>query len=133
MVGIMSTVSGASMPSGRYNRSGCCTSPPGSAVNTIDRIFPLRGKQVHLQELADVVAVRTEPSLKRLASGPALESLVSEEALPQIRALQNAGWSFVSSQQATEGAKVYLKSGGRVALGTNRLTVRVASQRSADE
>ena len=101
-------------------------------MNTIDRVYPLRGKEVHLQEVTDFVAVRNEPTVKPLRFRT-LESEVVDEALPQIRALRNAGWKFVPRQEAAEGAKVYLKSGGRVALGTNRLTVRVAGEHSLDE
>lgn len=36
--------------------------------------------------------------------------------------------SFVPRQQAADGLKVYLKDNGRVALGTNKLTVRMAGQ-----
>jgi hypothetical protein len=102
-------------------------------VNTVDRMYRVRGKQVHLQELTDVVAVRSEPSADRRAPPAALEGIAPEGALPQVRAFEQAGWAFVPRQQAHDGAKVYLKPGGGVALGTNRLTVRVIGKHSDQE
>ena len=100
-------------------------------MNTIDRTYQQRGKQVHLQELTDLTAVRLErPEGRGTVSAPALESIVPEGTLPQVRAFEDAGWAFVSRLQATDGAKVYLKPSGRVALGTNRLTVRVVGRYS---
>jgi hypothetical protein len=103
-------------------------------VNTIDRTYRVRGKQVRLRELADLAAVRSERAGNRAAlTGAALQGLAPEEALPQVRAFERAGWAFVPRQQAADGVKVYLEPSGRVALGTNRLTVRVAGKHSDEE
>jgi hypothetical protein len=103
-------------------------------VNTIDRTYRTRGKQVHLQELADLAAVRSDQAGDRPAlAEAALEGVAPEAALPQVRAFENAGWAFVPRQQAADGAKVYLRPNGRVSLGTNRLTVRVAGKRTVEE
>ncbi len=103
-------------------------------MNTIDRTYRVRGKEVHLQELADLAAVRSERAGGRRAlSAAALAGAAPEAALLPMRAFENAGWAFVPRQQAADGAKVYLKPGGRLALGTNRLTVHVAGKRSDEE
>ena len=123
-------------------------------MNTRERSFQSRGKQVVLQELSDLVAVRSKPpragtaaasakgvsaagggaaAAKRTAR-PAAPPDAPPEALPQVRAFEDAGWSFVPRRQAGDGgARVYLKSGGRVALGTDRVSVRVAGDRSETE
>jgi hypothetical protein len=103
-------------------------------VNTIDRTYRVRGKSVHLQELTDLAAVRSERTADRRAlTASALEGIAPDVALPQVRAFEQAGWAFVPRQQAHDGAKVYLRPSGRVALGTNRLTVRVAGNRTDEE
>jgi hypothetical protein len=108
--------------------------PGGPAVNAIDRTYQVRGKQVRLQELTDLAAVRSERGTGRVKMATkALDAVAPEVPLPQLRAFEDAGWAFVPRARAAGGAKVYLKSGGRVALGTNRLTVRVAGKRSEEE
>ena len=102
-------------------------------MNAIDRSYQLRGKQVHLQELTDVTAVHLGQAGSSTA-GPsaAMEGLVPELAMPQVRAFEDAGWSFQSGRQPTDGAKVYLKPTGRVVLGTNRLVVRFSNDQGRE-
>jgi hypothetical protein len=103
-------------------------------MNAIDRTYQVRGKSVRLRELTDLVAVRPQRSTDRpKLTAAALDAVAPEVPLPQVRAFEEAGWEFVPRERAADGAKVYLKSGGRVALGTNRLHVRVASERSDEE
>lgn len=104
-------------------------------MNTIDRSYRRRGKQVHLQELTDLVAVRSESTGTSMATPmvAGLAALIQSANLQQVRAFEDAGWAFVSRQQATNGVKVYLESNGRVALGTNQLTVRIAHKYSEDQ
>ena len=127
---------------------------PGKSVNLIERTYRVRGKQVNLQELADVAAVRPDTARSAPAAAPAGPALLSarpeppppraarplamkgmapDAALPQVRALEAAGWVFVPRDDAAGGARVYLKPGGRVVLGTDRLSVRVDAGRSEEE
>jgi hypothetical protein len=93
-------------------------------MQTVDRTFRVRGKPVHVQELTDLAAVRADAA-PRSARSP-LAAFAPDAALPQVRELEDAGWRFVPREQAADGARVFLKPGGRVALGTDRLAVRVA-------
>jgi len=102
-----------------------------SIARTIDRTYRVRGKQVHLRELPDVAAVR-EPRGTPIEART-LSSIAPDAALSHVRAFEQAGWTFVPRQQAADGAKVYLRPNGRVALGTNRLTVRIAPELSEPE
>lgn len=103
-------------------------------MNSIDRMYSMRGKQVRVRELADLVAVRAERKGQKPAlTGPTLESLAPGLDLPQFRALEDAGWVFVQREHVGDGAPVYLRPSGRVALGTDRLTVRVTGSRSPQE
>jgi hypothetical protein len=88
----------------------------------------MRGKQIHLAEVADVTAVKAGD--RRAAHGPASPDSDITLGMPGARAFENAGWTFVPRDQATGGSKVYLRPDGRMALGTNRLTVRVAGSHS---
>ena len=96
-------------------------------MNTIERSYLVRGKQVKLQEIPDLAAVRSDSQRKVKAVSAKMIEGISEEALPSVRAFESAGWTFVPRGQAENGAKVYLEPSGRVTLGTDRLTVRVAN------
>jgi hypothetical protein len=102
-------------------------------MHTVDRTFQVRGKDIHLQELADLVAIRPDRPSRRTLSAGSLETLPSRSVLPQVRAFEAAGWRFVPRQQSADGARVYLMSGGQVALGTNRLTVHIEGNRSVEQ
>jgi len=95
----------------------------------IDRSYRVRGRPVHLHELTDIVAIRGDGDG---LSADQLDAVAPEVPLPQIRAFESAGWSFVGNTAAAVGprAKVYLKKGGRLALDTGRLVVRVAGDAS---
>lgn len=102
-------------------------------MDSIDRTYQVRGRQVYLRELADLAAVRSAQADSRSSTAGVLESLAPEVDLPQVRAFEDAGWSFVARDKARDGATVYLRPNGRLALGTNRLTVRVTGTHSAEE
>jgi len=102
-------------------------------MRTIERTFQRRGKQVQLQEVAGLAAVRKSQAGHRSAQVSKLLEGVSPEAAAQLQAYQSEGWEFVPEAPPAQGAKVYIKSGGRVALGTNQLTVKVPEKQSPDE
>lgn len=108
-------------------------------MKKIDRSFQVRGKDIRLQELADVHAFHGEQSAENPTAPPAnIAQFIPEEAAPQLHAFQDAGWNFqtndaVVKDGADSFAKVYLKSNGRMVLGTNRLSVRVSPQLSEQE
>lgn len=103
-------------------------------METIDRTYRVRDKQVHLRELTDVVAVRSTSAGDRGMVAPeTLKRIAPKADLSQIRALERSGWTLVPRERATDGAKVYLKSGDRVVLGTNRVTALVSPNYSEEE
>src|SRR3712207_3429358 len=97
----------------------------------IERSFIRRNRAVPLHELADLVAVRAQAT----PEAPPLESTIPESVakqLPnsQVEAFERAGWAFQepSSRELPEDApraKVFVKPNGRLALGTNTLTVQL--------
>ena len=112
------------------------------------------GKEVRLRELTDLIALRLpedvaapsagakrkerKPRLKRKT----LNAIAPEVLMPQVRAFEDAGWSFVEPPDAADvGAeiprsKVFVRTGGRLALDTNRLVVQLhgdLSQQQADK
>ena len=98
-----------------------------------------RNKQVHLRELTDVVAVREDAGTR---SGPSKntpqETIHPEVPASQVQAFENDGWVFQqrSAREVPQGgpqAKVFVKSGGRLALGTDLLTVQFPEERSEEE
>jgi hypothetical protein len=99
-------------------------------VNTVPRNFAVRGKQVHLNEVLDVAAVKR--AVDASESVP-LETIAPELAIPSIRAFEAAGWNIVPRKEAAAGAKIYLRPNGSATLGTNRLTVRVSPNWSDEE
>ena len=99
------------------------------------RQFQQRGKPVQVEEVGDLFAVRTGLVTKSL--GPdAVVRAVPGLSKPAVDALRDAGWEFVRSPEPPAGlpaAKLYVKSGGRPVLGTNRLTVKLdAAVKPAD-
>src|SRR5262245_12486044 len=103
-------------------------------MNTVNRTYQVRGKEVRLQELPDLVAVQSKaPKQLQTLAVDDLEEIAPQAMLPQVRAFEDAGWEFVSREKSAEGARVYLKQSGRVVLGTDRLTVRINANRNADE
>ena len=99
-----------------------------------DRSFRMRGRDVVLHEVPDLAAL--PPSQAGDAppmSARALEGIALHVAAPQVRAFESAGWAFVPRADAAGGAKVYVRPGGQVALGTNRLTVRVKGDRTEEQ
>jgi len=91
------------------------------------RQFQQRGKPVQVEEVGDLFAVRTGLVTKSL--GPeAVVKAVPGLSKPAVDAFRDAGWEFVRSPEPPAGlpaAKLYVKSGGRPVLGTNRLTVKL--------
>ena len=102
-------------------------------MNRRNLTYQLRNKKLELQELVDLAAVRSKSDAPSKSQKSVIQLLSSEAALPEVRLFEDAGWSFVPRQQASDGARVYLKPDGRVALGTNRLTIRVGDGQSEQE
>jgi hypothetical protein len=89
------------------------------------RQFQQRGKPVQVEEVGDLFAVRTGYVTKAL--GPdAVVKAVPGLSKPAVDAFHDAGWEFVRTPEPpAAAAKLYVKSGGRPVLGTNRLTVKL--------
>jgi hypothetical protein len=94
---------------------------------------------VQLKELTHLVASRKEDprgKLQRASSIPAdIASLVPKS---QLEAFEKAGWVFHdrSAEDRSEfpaQAKVFLKASGRLALGTNMLTVQLPDDPSEEK
>lgn len=104
-----------------------------------ERDFVQRNKRIHLQELTDVVAVRADDGSERTRSGSGFPATVAADVpASQVQAFEDAGWVFqdrASAESAAEAprAKVFVKDGGRLALGTNLLTVQFPNDVSDDE
>ena len=92
-------------------------------MNTIQRTYRRRGKSIQLVELTDLLAVRRDRHASRFPMAAAVEAKLPEHAISDARALQNQGWELIPNEGSATGSRVYLKPNGRVALGTNRLTV----------
>jgi|GEM_PF-3261816 len=116
----------------------------------LERSFFQNGRVIKLEELQDLIALRLPNSEKLKLSANAQQSsepqpngighretasrfnrIAPEVSLPQVRAFEDAGWQFLSLQDSLEAinpattAKVFVKSGGRLALGTNKLVVKL--------
>ena len=115
-----------------------------------ERCYRLRGEEVCLQELTDLVALHLPSAGAGETDGAghdalprqALDAVAPEVSLPQVRAFEDAGWVFVAAARGGERsasaprAKVFVGRGGRLALSTNKLVVRLPddpSEREADE
>ncbi len=112
------------------------------------RTYTSRNRKVHLDELQDMIALHAGGG-DQLAfadaeplSGQALEALVPEVSLSEVRAFEGSGWRFVPQEQTANlpaqasKAKVFLRQGGQLALATNHLTVKFrdeVSRQEADE
>jgi hypothetical protein len=91
----------------------------------------MRGKQIHLRELTAVSAVRADACAT--LSFAWSEEVPLDLVMPSVLAFKEAGWVIVPREEAVHGTKVYLRPSGRLVLGTNRLTVRVAGDRTDEE
>lgn len=109
----------------------------------LERSFRVRGKEIHLRELTNLVAlllsgtrvrreadrVRTS-SLSRLKS-EVLDDLATTASLLEVRAFEDDGWVFVPKDEVVDlpskvpKAKVFIKPDGRLALSLNRLVVKL--------
>ena len=96
-----------------------------------DRSYVQRKKQVRLRELTDVVALRGEGDERKAQPEKrgVPEAIHPEVPAAQVRAFEDAGWTFQQRSagavpEAAAQAKVFVKEGGRLALGTNQLTVK---------
>lgn len=123
-----------------------------------ERSFQRRGKQVSLRELTDLSAVRQgsvaalgsvhsftdksaamDSSASAVAAGEALSSLTREVPAPQVQAFEAAGWTFVPREQAevlpqdVPKARVFVRPGGRLALGTDTLTIKFQEDLTKEE
>jgi hypothetical protein len=95
-----------------------------------ERWFTQRNKRVQVQELTDWVALQEGSRTRRTRSTRSiLEAIAPDVPASQLVAFEDAGWVFQerSSRELPEGvprAKVFVRPGGRLALGTNFLTVQ---------
>ncbi|HEY0172431.1 MAG TPA: hypothetical protein VGB98_15520 [Pyrinomonadaceae bacterium] len=104
-----------------------------------ERSFVQRNKRVQLREVTELVALRKEDA----GGGPPGGGRPPEQIAPdvpesQVRAFEKAGWVFQEkaaegARDAAPGAQVFVKSGGRLALGTNTLTVQIKGKPSEEE
>lgn len=82
---------------------------------------------------------RRDISSKLRLKSQTLDRLAPEVPLPEVRAFEDAGWYFLPSADASSApdqatrAKVFVKHGGRLALSTDRLTLRFKDRPSARE
>ena len=104
------------------------------------RSFLCRGRPVPLDELSDVVALQlanreqtTIDSLQRhQLSEEKLKAMASDVSLPQLRAFEQAGWVFLPRSACAKlsdklvPARVFVRPGGQLALGTSYLLVKFA-------
>lgn len=92
------------------------------------REFQQRGKAVRIQEVGDLFAVRAgELTGRRALDTAAVVKAVPGLSKPAVDAFRDAGWEFVRSPAGAPAARrLYVKSGGRPVLGTDRLTVKLA-------
>jgi len=112
------------------------------------RTLRVRGKPVELQQSEDIVAVKraaeaaATPAVGRqraagrarkklrVTGRSAIQDLPSDLSADEVQAFENAGWTFLASHRAQDFgpevvARVFVKPGGRIALGTHRLTVKL--------
>lgn len=122
----------------------------------MERTYFVRGKQVTVEELEDVVAVQTEGAearagdesgvvrdIARAQAGPEDRRLTDQ----QLSAFAAAGWVFVRASEemrralatrqalpnAEKIARVFLHPNGRILLGTDQLTVRLDPSLTEEE
>jgi hypothetical protein len=102
-----------------------------------ERSFVQRNKRVDLQEVTELVATRADGERADLPAESRIpEAVAAEVPEQQVRAFEKAGWVFrePSAERTSEKtAKVFVKSGGRLALSTGRLTVQFPGEPSEEE
>jgi len=106
-----------------------------------ERSFVRRNKKVQLRELTELVALRKEDAREgSLSQDDILAQTAPDVPKEQLRAFENAGWVFQERDPeaspdayAQSQAQVFVKSGGRIALGTNVLNVQLKEGLSEDE
>lgn len=102
-----------------------------------ERSYVRRNKKVQLRELTELVAMRKENAGGRGLSEEEITAQIAPDiSKEQLRAFENAGWVFRErnpEESRDEEAQVFVKSGGRLALGTNVLTVQFNDNPSEEE
>lgn len=106
-----------------------------------ERSFVQRNKRVQLHELTDLVALRKEEAGGDARSGSDItERIAPDVPASQLRAFEKAGWVFqergaaaAAAPETAQQAQVFVKSGGRLALGTNALTLQFKDRLSEEE
>lgn len=104
-----------------------------------ERSFVQRNKRVQMREITDLVALRREDADKATARESSIpEEIASDIPKSQLGAFEQAGWVFQergSGEFAEDRpqAQVFVKSGGRLALGTNILTIKFRDDLSEEE
>ena len=99
-------------------------------MKIVSRELRIRGKPQQIRELADIAAIRSDAPVKT----GGLKELAPEDAISQFSRFESAGWRFIS-REAVKGKseKVYLKQNGRLAIGTDRLTVQLKPDLTHEE
>jgi hypothetical protein len=104
-----------------------------------ERSFVQRNKRVQLWELTGVVALREEDDTQRSRRKRQIPKAVATDVpASQWQAFEKAGWVFQerSAGELPAGvpqAKVFVKPGGRVVLGTNQLTIQLPDDPSEEQ
>lgn len=111
-----------------------------------ERSFVRRNKRVQLRELTELVALRKEDAGGGARGRSRLPGQLARDVpQAQVRAFEKAGWVFrergadaereaaPDAQASAPQAQVFVKSGGRLALGTNALTVQLKGEPTEEE
>ena len=104
-----------------------------------ERSFVQRNKRVQLWELTDVVALRERDDTRRSRHKRHIPTAIAADVpASQWHAFEKAGWVFQerSAGELPTGvpqAKVFVKPGGRVVLGTNQLTIQLPDDPSEEQ
>lgn len=94
-----------------------------------ERSFVQRNKRVQMREITDLVALH-EDADKATARGSSIPAeIASYIPKSQLGAFEQAGWVFqergsAEFEENRPQAQVFVKSGGRLVLGTNILTIK---------
>ena len=102
------------------------------------RSYQVRGKPVDVVEVPGVLAVRgaTRKSKESKDRDTQIDAAVVTAGVPlqTLQTFRDAGWKFVAADHAPDDAvKLFVKRGGRLTLGTNRLTVQLKGNPEPDD
>jgi hypothetical protein len=104
-----------------------------------ERSFVQRNKRVQLRELTDLVALRKDDADSDTSFGSNITAESASDISPsQFSTFEQAGWVFQErgaddNPAPASHAKVFVKSGGRLALSTNVLTLKFNDDPTEEE